>query len=260
MPDAPSLPVAQQWFRRERIQDLTLLYEPYVHPLLRCNIWHVPGRDFDLVIDTGLGLSSLREAARDVLGKSLIAVATHTHRDHSGGMHEFEHRWVHRAEAESARHALYDRTLAEDAYSENERAILEKAGYSLEGGLLTAVPARGFSSRSYRLREFEPTRLLEDGSRIDLGDRALEVLHLPGHSPGSIGIHDPARRILFSGDAIYDGPLLDKLSDSDPGSYRQTMERLMELAVDAVHPGHGRSFGRERLRQLARDYLEARHP
>ena len=49
-----------------------------------------------------------------------------------------------------------------------------------------------------------------EGDVIDLGDRAFEVLHLPGHSPGSIGLWDPAAGTLFSGDAIYDGPLLER--------------------------------------------------
>jgi glyoxylase-like metal-dependent hydrolase (beta-lactamase superfamily II) len=256
VPDAPRLPVATQWFQRERIQDVTLLYEPHVNPLLRCNIWHVPGRDLDLLIDTGLGISSLREAARDVFVKPLAAVATHTHRDHSGGMHEFGERWVHAAEAEWARGARNSRPLDPDAYSAEERMGIEQAGYSLAGGLLTAVPIAGYQAASYRLREFEPTRLLEEGSLIDLGDRVLQVLHLPGHSPGSIGLYDRVRKVLFSGDAIYDGPLLDQLPGSDGQAYRVTMERLIDLPVEVVHAGHGRSFGRERLVQLARSYLE----
>jgi glyoxylase-like metal-dependent hydrolase (beta-lactamase superfamily II) len=257
---AIDLPVAQSWFRRERIGDVTLLYEPHVNALLRCNIWHVPGRDLDVLIDTGLGISSLREAARDLFGKSLAAVATHTHRDHSGGMHEFAERWVHAAEADSARHARYGRALDVAAYSPAERRAIEESGYELAGGLLTAVPLPGYQGSAYRLRAFEPTRLLEEGSLIDLGDRVLEVLHLPGHSPGSIGLYDRARRALFSGDAVYDGPLLDQLPDSDRQAYRATMERLLGLSVEVVHAGHGGSFGRARLVQLARGYLERTLP
>jgi glyoxylase-like metal-dependent hydrolase (beta-lactamase superfamily II) len=50
---------------------------------------------------------------------------------------------------------------------------------------------------------------------IDLCDRVFEVLHLPGHSPGSIGLWERQTGTLFSGDAIYDGPLLDELRDSN---------------------------------------------
>jgi glyoxylase-like metal-dependent hydrolase (beta-lactamase superfamily II) len=63
---------------------------------------------------------------------------------------------------------------------------------------------------------------------------------------------------LFSGDAVYDGPLLDELPDSDITAYCATMERLLTLPVTVVHGGHDPSFGRDRLHELARDYLHRR--
>ena len=55
--------IADHWFENERVDDdITLLWEPHVDPLIRCNIWHVRGRTRDLMIDTGLGLASLRAA------------------------------------------------------------------------------------------------------------------------------------------------------------------------------------------------------
>ena len=85
------LPVASPWFVQERVSDtLTLVTEPHVHPLLRCNVWHVQGRDRDLVVDTALGLRPLRQFVERELDGGLLAVATHTHGDHVGGMHEFD--------------------------------------------------------------------------------------------------------------------------------------------------------------------------
>ena len=55
--------------------DITLIFEPHVVPFLRCNIWHVRGRDRDLVIDTGLGVASLSEFAKDILDRPVTAVA-----------------------------------------------------------------------------------------------------------------------------------------------------------------------------------------
>ena len=60
--------VADRWFEFRQIDDdITLIWEPHVVPLIRCNIWHVRGRDRDLLIDTGLGMASLKEAARDLM-------------------------------------------------------------------------------------------------------------------------------------------------------------------------------------------------
>lgn len=140
-------------------------------------------------------------------------------------------------------------------YDAEARAGLAAAGYDISGGLLTAAPTRGFDLGSHRLQGAEPTRLLREGDRVDLGDRAFEVMHLPGHSPGSIALWEPATGTLFSGDAIYDGPLLDDLPGSDVAAYRRTMERLLTLPVSTVHAGHDPSFGRERLAEIARAYL-----
>ena len=82
------------------------------------------------------------------------------------------------------------------------------------------------------------------------------MLHLPGHSPGSIGLWEAATGTLFSGDAVYDGPLLDALPHSDRAAYARTMERLLGLPVNVVHAGHDPSFGRDRLKELVRAYLD----
>ena len=66
---------------------------------------------------------------------------------------------------------------------------------------------------------------------------------------------DPATATLFSGDAVYDGPLLDGNYDSDVDAYVATMERLRALPVEVVHGGHEPSFGRERLVELCDGYI-----
>jgi Metallo-beta-lactamase superfamily len=96
-----TLSVADRWFERERVDDgITRLWEPHVIRLEQCNIWHVRGRSRDMLIDTGMGVASLKEAARDIFDRPLVAVATHTHVDHVGSLQEFGERIVHRAEAD----------------------------------------------------------------------------------------------------------------------------------------------------------------
>ena len=84
------------------------------------------------------------------------------------------------------------------------------------------------------------------------------MLHLPGHSPGCIGLWEARTGILFSGDAVYDGPLLDELDGSDVEAYCTTMRRLRTLPVTTVHGGHEPSFGRERLVEMCDAYLARR--
>ena len=227
-------------------------------PLDRCNIWHIRGRDRDLLVDSGLGICSLRRAANDLFGQQTIALATHSHYDHTGCFHEFDTRIAHAAENESF---LADtaKSLRVDSLPASFRAYLDRVGYGLRSEyLITAVPDRGFPLESWEQTGASPTWLVDEGDIIDLGDRAFEVLHLPGHSPGSIGLWDARSGTLFSGDAIYDGPLLDELSDSDVEAYIATMERLLTLPVTLVHAGHDESFGYERLAEIALAYIESR--
>jgi len=254
-----TLAVAARWFERRRVDaHITHLWEPHVDPLLRCNIWHVRGRTRDLMIDTGLGIASLTEAARDLLDKRVSAVATHTHYDHIGGHHEFAECLVHPAEAEELRNAGSSRFagLRREDIPAGYAASIEGAGYALPGLLVNAVPRAGYRIDRYRLHDVEGTIVtVREGDAIDLGDRRFEVLHLPGHSPGSIGLWDARDGVLFSGDAIYDGPLLDKLPGGDGTAYVATLKRLRDLPARMVHAGHEPSFGRARLIEIVDTYL-----
>lgn len=249
------LPVADPWFVTERVGDgITLVTEPHVHPLLRCNVWHVRGRDTDVVIDTSLGLRPLRHLVERELAHGLLAVATHAHGDHVGGMHEFDERAIHPAEADDLA-TTGKVTLDATVYGDSVLGPYRDAGYDIPELLVDAVPAGGLVAATMERAAAPPTRLLGDGDAIDLGDRAFEVLHLPGHSPGSIGLWDSASGVLFSGDALYDGPLLDELDGSDIDAYGATMRRLRRLPVSVVHAGHEPSFGRARLIELCDAYL-----
>lgn len=254
-----SLKVADRWFDRVRVDDaITLLTEPAVHPLLRCNIWHVRGRDRDLVIDTGLGVASLAEAAADLFGADVLAVATHSHMDHLGSFHEFEHRAIHVDEATSAATAAEGLPLDVGAYEPEDLAWFAEVGYDISAGFLTAIPHEGFDAASHEMIGAIPTQTLAEGDVIDTGDRVFEVLHLPGHSPGSIGLWEAGTGVLFSGDAVYDGPLLDDIPGADVDAYLATMERLADLPVSVVHAGHDPSMGPERYRSVIREYVESR--
>jgi glyoxylase-like metal-dependent hydrolase (beta-lactamase superfamily II) len=252
------LPVADPWFVLESFSDgVTLVTEPHVHRLLRCNVWHVRGRDCDLVVDTSLGLRPMRHLIERELQHEILAVATHVHADHVGGMHEFDARAIHVSEAgRLSEPGLV--TLDITDYGDEVRLPYIAAGYDVPDILVDAVPEGGLRSGMLERLAAPPTRVLEHGDIVDLGDRAFEVLHLPGHSPGSIGLWEPAAGVLFSGDAVYDGPLLDELEGCDIPDYVQTMRRLRELPVSVVHGGHEQSFGRDRLVELCDAYLATR--
>jgi len=234
---------AAEWYETIRMADgVTLIHEPWIKPFYRCNMWHVRGRDRDLLFDSGLGHVSLRREVALLAERPLVCVASHTHFDHIGSHHEFEERWVHIAEAAILADPRNDWTLA-DRYATDE--------------MFDRLP-QGWDAGKYRVQPAPPQRLLQHGELVDLGDRVFEVIHTPGHSPGGIGLFESASGVFFSGDIIYDGPLIDDAYHSNPEDYAATLQHLRALNVSVVHGGHFPSFGRTRFGQIIEEYLENR--
>lgn len=254
-----ALQIADHWFDTQRVNDaITLIFEPHVHPFIRCNIWHVRGTERDLLIDTGLGICNLAEFAGDILDKPVTAVATHYHYDHTGSMSEFDDRIIHRREASLMAEGESFAELRTANFGEDFVEKMTNAGYDLPELLITALPRAGYDPDAYDIEGAPATRTVEAGDVVETGDRAFEIVDLPGHSPGSMGLWEAGTGTLFSGDALYDGPLLDELDDSDIAVYIETVRRLREMPVSVVHAGHEPSFGRARMIELCDAYLALR--
>ena len=233
---------AQDWYRTQRMSDdVTLISEPYIQEFYRCNCWHVRGRDRDMLVDSGMGVVPLRQWVPLVTEQPLTAVASHTHFDHIGCHHEFEDRVVHEAEA----HILADPTNAAtlaDPYVTDE--------------IFDALPPAPYQSTTYALKAAPATRTVRDGDVIDLGDRHFEVIHTPGHSPGGVALWEAATETLFSGDIVYDGPLIEDTYHSDAKDYFASMVRLYDLPVRVVHGGHFPSYDGARHRAIIKAWLD----
>lgn len=239
----PALPAGQSWFSRTSIDASLVAYtEPFLNDYFRANFYHLKGRDLDLVIDAGMGLAPLAPLLDLMSGKPVLAVATHIHADHVGSLHEFAERAGPSQEAEAF-------TTMEDrwTFADEFRALAEP---------VSRLPQAGWKAEDYRIEPAPLTRILDEGDRIDTGDRTFTVLHLPGHSLGCIGLYDERDGLLFSGDAVYDDTLIDDMWCSNKDDYRATMRRLIDLPVRIVHGGHGESFREARLKEIAREYLD----
>ena len=246
------LPVADRWFETKRLDDsVTLLWEPHVHPVWQANVFHVRGRDRDLLVDAGMGVGVLRDALAPMVDKPLLAFATHRHVDHVGGLFEFDDRVGHAADADAIAHpAPMSLAVRDHAWMAGDPAEY----------LISAAPSSQYDPARFEQRAAALTRIVGEGDVIDLGDRAFEVLHLPGHTPGSIGLWDARRGMLFAGDALYDGQIFDVLPESNIPDYQVTMARLAAMPIEVMHGGHGPSTDGDRARALADAYLRWRAP
>jgi glyoxylase-like metal-dependent hydrolase (beta-lactamase superfamily II) len=234
----------EDWWRVRSVGDgVSFIDEPHVKEFYRCNVWHVRGRERDMLVDSGMGVVSLREWVPLVTERPLTAVASHAHFDHIGCHHEFPDRVVHAAEAELLAHPTRENTFA-DKYVTDE--------------IFHRLPPAPYRATTYAVRAAPATRVVADGDVIDLGDRVFEVIHTPGHSPGGIALWEAATGVLFSGDIHYDGPLIEGESELEQAQYLASMERLLALPVRVVHGGHFPSFDGARHRALIGDWLRAK--
>ena len=105
---------------------------------------------------------------------------------------------------------------------------------------------------------------LENGDILDLGDRKLEIITLPGHTPGSIGVLDASRGWLFSGDPVQDGSIFMFGVEREMHAYIRSLEKLEGYMdrFELVFPSHGTcplSPGYiPRLKEKAKEVLEGK--
>jgi glyoxylase-like metal-dependent hydrolase (beta-lactamase superfamily II) len=194
----------------------------------------------------------LREAIPDMFERDPMVLLTHAHLDHVGGASAFAGRAAHPAEAALLAAGVPASLYGAELY---DKLGIDPAGEPVPELMIDVLPNPDYDPAAYRVEPVTLTRMLDDRDRIDLGGQVLTVLHLPGHTPGSIAVLEEHTGTLYSGDVVYDGTLIDNLPNSDVAAYRRSMKFLADLDVSIVHPGHGHSFDRTRLHQLAETYL-----
>ena len=232
------------WFHTRALDPgVFVTLEPAVDPMFRASIVTILGRDRDLQFDFGCGLLALRPAL-PLSAKPVLAVASHAHIDHIGGFHEFADRLGHAAEA-----AGFAGQPGVETFADEFRHWPDPVSHP---------PAPGWSIADWTLHPAPLTGTLEDGDRIDLGDRQFTVLHLPGHSPGGIGLLDETDGLFLTGDAIYDDEILDDLPGASIPDYLRTMDRLRTIDLRLAIGAHGPEMSRPRLKAIAQDYLRRR--
>lgn len=142
-----------------------------------------------------------------------LLVNTHCHFDHAGGNRDF-------VEASGCKMAIH----------EIESSVLEKGDQ-----LISCASMFG-----KKLKTVKVTYVLKRGNTLDLGNLSLHVLYTPGHTAGSICLHDPNKQVLFSGDTVFCGGVgRTDLPTSDQEMFIQSLKQLNDLNVKKLYPGHG---------------------
>lgn len=209
-------------------------------------LWMIEGpgpaylyRDVDsyTLIDTGITGSATRilDFLVVVGGKPeqlRQIILTHGHPDHTGGQAEL----IEKTQAEILAHELDMPVIIGEAemvipdVPENERKFMEAAIDSTP----PATPA-------------PVDRVLHDGDEIEIGSGAT-VVHVPGHTPGSIAIHMAKEKLLFTGDAVErdrEENLILGMFNLDQAQAVESFRKLAELDFDIACLGHGKPLDKD---------------
>jgi glyoxylase-like metal-dependent hydrolase (beta-lactamase superfamily II) len=175
------------------------------------------------VIDTGLSQTWLERQLSKVIAPERVdyVINTHAHIDHCGGNALFPN-------AKTLIHELDAKAMSDGRF------------YG------TASLFSGGRSMGYH-------RVLKEGDVIDLGEAKLEVLHTPGHTPGSACFYISSIGALFSGDTLFAGGSFGRVDlGGNMEQLKHSLRRLAKLEIEVLYPGHMDIVKGEEARESAR--------
>ncbi|MFX0212414.1 MAG: MBL fold metallo-hydrolase [Candidatus Hodarchaeota archaeon] len=195
------------------------------------------GINSSILVDTGMGVGNIKSVVDQYTNLPVQVVNTHAHWDHIGGNHQFEAIAIHEAEVEKLKQGVADNFLRIQMRKQN---------------LSRPLPME-FRLENYHIPPSAPTRLLKDADNLILEEYKLKVLHLPGHSPGSICLWNADSGHLFTGDVIYPGPLYAHIPGSNLQKYIKSIKTLRKIlnSVETLFPAHNQtSLDRSFLKEI----------
>ncbi len=174
------------------------------------------------VVDPGGDLDNIREAIAQSGVTVEKIILTHGHIDHAGGAAELRE----------------DLGVPIEGPHEADRFLLERLA---EQGQAYGFPARAVT----------PDRWLNEGDTVTVGDLTLDVLHCPGHSPGSVVLVSKDQRFALVGDVLFQGSVgrVDLPGGDGKALIRSIKDKLLPLGDDITFIcGHGpmSTIGQER--------------
>ena len=170
-------------------------------------LYLILGGERSLLLDTGYGNFDLLTVVRNITSLPPVVVNSHLHPDHSGGNSQFD--------------TVY---IGEHEYGSSKGWIVPE--HIRVYPFCPEVAAGGEYS----------FRFLKDGELIDLGGRKLSVHWIPGHTKGSIMLHDRQTNTLFTGDSILKRVFYN--AGVPFSKYRAALVRAKELRADRLLTAH----------------------
>ena len=231
----------QLWFEVYRIDSgIYAIYEPGQFEEAISTL--ILGEKKAALIDTGCGIGDIKALVEEFTDLSVLVVNTHTHNDHIAQNYLFDEV------------AVFDdpvsRKRAKEGYDH------EKMSHLLAEGMTWKPLPEEFDSNTYHVPPFKVTWWLKDSDVIDLGEKRLEVIHTPGHSPDSVCLLDKDARLLWTGDLFYTGAIYTYLPGGDIDTFIESYRKIISLFphYDRLMPSHNEPWVEK---EILEDVLEA---
>lgn len=212
-------------------------------------LYLVIGKEKAALIDTGVKSdNSLRDVVSKITDKPVIVLHTHAHFDHIGNSSRFSDVRLHEKEA-----------LVAKAHSD-KNYLFQLCKTDINALFLFLVKKRAEKMFTF---DFPKNYMaFSDGDTIDLGGRTLEIIHTPGHTPGSCCFLDRTNKLLFSGDTCCNwGVLLHIEFCESVQVFLQSMNKLCDLEASRAFtvnlPGHHAYPAQEGLPQKYKKCAES---
>ncbi|MCI0429720.1 MAG: MBL fold metallo-hydrolase [Rhodospirillales bacterium] len=229
------------------------LAEDELDGYVQSGVYLIRGKGENLLVDSGnwtlpeygngMGefLVNLLDKEKNALKYILI---THFHYDHVGNADMLKKRYG----AQVLCHPL-DRPIIEDPMIVTRRENVTRFGLTpeemLEDFNLAPGESLGLSDpeiiRKHWNFPVEVDRAVDDGDILEVGGLRLEVIHLPGHCPGHIGLWNPNSRTLYPGDLMHYPTPLGPYPIGDARAHARSIQRCLDLQPALLLEGHGLS-------------------
>lgn len=215
---------SDDWFQVYKThKNVYSIVEPYQY---QESISHlIIGQNKAILLDTGIGLFRIRPIVEQITDLPIIVINSHTHFDHVGGNWEFSNILaIDTSYTKANMDGFQHNRIAQD-FTSNSFCIDPPINADLE---------------NIYTKQWEASEYIKDGDTIDLGDRIIEILQVPGHTPDSLALLDRKERLLFTGDTYYDAELWLYVPETNIKIYQNSIDRLVtiETQVDYIFGAH----------------------
>lgn len=238
----------EPWFTIEKIDEQTFAISEYGH-WEKVRSFLILGQDQGMLIDTGLGIGQIHEVVKSLTSLPYSVYLTHVHWDHTNGLTVNQEVYLHESEGDWLANGIPSQT------NQHVRGELTR-------DISQELPA-DFQVATFEMFKGSATDFLSDGQVIELGGRAIQVLHTPGHSPGHLVYYDLTSGYLFTGDLLYsdETPIYAFYPSTNPLDLVNSWEKIARLeGVRRVFPSHNQlELGPEILPELLKAKAELLH-